>query len=298
MANYEKNLGKIDGRTKLVGLLATPIGHSLSPQMHNLGYTLLGLNYAYLAFEVGNDTLKEAVEGMKALGVAGFNVSMPNKMEILPYLDELDDSAKYARASNTVVNRDGKLIGYNTDGLGYVKNLEQQGVDLKGKKVTLVGSGGVATPIAIQLAQSGIQELNIFARNDQFFHNAEENVNYINNEMKSFGVKANILALEDKDRFRKEVAESAVLANGTSLGMKPLDQLSIVDDTLDVLRKDLVVTDVVYNPQKTKLLKQAEEAGATAINGLGMMLWQGALGFKLFTGEDMPIDDIKKIMFG
>ncbi|KQL52407.1 shikimate dehydrogenase [Heyndrickxia shackletonii] len=298
MANYEKNLGKIDGRTKLVGLLATPIGHSLSPQMHNLGYTLLGLNYAYLAFEVGNDTLKEAVEGMKALGVAGFNVSMPNKMEILPYLDELDDSAKYARASNTVVNRDGKLIGYNTDGLGYVKNLEQQGVDLKGKKVTLVGSGGVATPIAIQLAQSGIQELNIFARNDQFFHNAEENVNYINNEMKSFGVKANILPLEDKDRFRKEVAESAVLANGTSLGMKPLDQLSIVDDTLDVLRKDLVVTDVVYNPQKTKLLKQAEEAGATAINGLGMMLWQGALGFKLFTGEDMPIDDIKKIMFG
>lgn len=298
MANYEKNLGKIDGRTKLVGLLATPIGHSLSPQMHNLGYTLLGLNYAYLAFEVGNDTLKEAVEGMKALGVAGFNVSMPNKMEILPYLDELDDSAKYARASNTVVNRDGKLIGYNTDGLGYVKNLEQQGVDLKSKKVTLVGSGGVATPIAIQLAQSGIQELNIFARNDQFFHNAEENVNYINNEMKSFGVKANILALEDKDRFRKEVAESAVLANGTSLGMKPLDQLSIVDDTLDVLRKDLVVTDVVYNPQKTKLLKQAEEAGATAINGLGMMLWQGALGFKLFTGEDMPIDDIKKIMFG
>ena len=298
MKNHDKNLGKVDGKTKLVGLLATPIGHSLSPQMHNLGYTLKDLNYAYMAFEVGNESLEKAVEGLKAIGVAGFNVSMPNKIEVLKYLDELDDSAKYARASNTVVNRDGKLIGYNTDGLGYVKNLQEHGIELNGKKVTLVGSGGAATSIAIQVAQSGIREISIFARNDQYFHQAEENANYINNEMKSFGAKANIFPLEDKDAFRREVAESAVLANGTSLGMKPLDHLSIVDDTLDVLRKDLVVTDVVYNPQKTKLLSQAEEAGATAINGIGMMLWQGALGFKLFTGEDMPINEIKEIMFG
>lgn len=299
MSNIEKNIEKnIDGRTKLVGLLATPIGHSLSPRMHNLGYTLKNLNYAYLAFEVGNDELEKTVEGFKAQGVAGFNVSMPNKMKVLEYLDELDDSAKFARASNTVVNRDGKLIGYNTDGLGYVKNLEEHGVELKGKKVTLVGSGGAATPIAIQLAQSGIREISIFARNDKFFSQAEENVNYINNEMKEFGVKANIFPLEDKEAFRREVAESLILANGTSLGMKPLEHLSIIDDVEDVLRKDLIVTDVVYNPQKPKLLKLAEEAGATPINGLGMMLWQGALGFKLFTGEDMPIEEIKKIMFG
>ena len=295
MNNIEKN---IDGRTKLVGLLATPIGHSLSPRMHNLGYTLKNLNYAYLAFEVGNDELEKTVEGFKVQGAAGFNVSMPNKMKVLEYLDELDDSAKFARASNTVVNRDGKLIGYNTDGLGYVKNLEEHGVELKGKKVTLVGSGGAATPIAIQLTQSGIREISIFARNDKFFSQAEENVNYINNEMKEFGVKANIFQLEDKEAFRREVAESLILANGTSLGMKPLEHLSIIDDVEDVLRKDLVVTDVVYNPQKSKLLKLAEEAGATPINGLGMMLWQGALGFKLFTGEDMPIEEVKKIMFG
>ncbi len=297
MTNFEKNLEKIDGRTKLVGLLATPIGHSLSPRMHNLGYTLKDLNYTYLAFEVGNETLEKTVEGLKAAGAAGFNVSMPNKMEVIKYLDELDDSAKYSGAVNAVVNREGKLVGYNTDGLGYVKNLEAHGVDLKGKKVTLVGSGGVATPMAIQLVQSGISEISIFARNDKFFHQAEENVDKINNEMKDFNVKANILPLEDKEAFRREVAESAVLANGTSLGMKPLDHLSIVDDTLDVLREGLVVTDVVYNPQKSKLLAQAEEAGATAINGLGMMLWQGALGFKLFTGEEMPMEEIKKIMF-
>lgn len=292
---HEKN---IDGKTKLVGLLATPIGHSLSPRMHNLAYTLTGLNYAYLAFEVGNDELEATVKGLKAAGAAGFNVSMPNKMKVLEYLDELDDSAKYARASNTVVNRDGKLIGYNTDGQGYVKNLLEHGVTLEGKKVTLVGSGGAATPIAIQLVQSGIKEISIFARNDAFFVQAEENVDYINKEMKQFGVKANLFPLEDKEAFRREVAESAILANGTSLGMKPLDHLSIIDDALDVLRKDLVVTDVVYNPQKSKLLTQAEEAGATAINGLGMMLWQGALGFKLFTGVDMPVEQVKEILFG
>lgn len=298
MTNFEKNLGKIDGRTKLVGLLATPIGHTLSPRMHNLGYTLKDLNFAYLAFEVGNETLEKAVEGMRALDVAGFNVSMPNKMEVLKYLDELDDSAKYTGAVNTVVNKDGMLIGYNTDGQGYVQNLLEHGVELKGKKVTLVGSGGAATPIAIQLAQSGISEISIFARNDQYFHQAEANVVKINNEMQHFGVKASVFPLEDKVAFRREVAESAVLANGTSLGMKPLEHLSIVDDALDVLRKDLVVTDVVYNPQKTKLLQQAEAAGATIINGLGMMLWQGALGFKLFTGEEMPKVEIKNIMFG
>ncbi|MEH6867783.1 shikimate dehydrogenase family protein, partial [Priestia megaterium] len=173
---HEKN---IDGKTKLVGLLATPIGHSLSPRMHNLGYTLAGLNYAYLAFEVGNNELEKAVNGFKAAGVAGFNVSMPNKMKVLEYLDELDDSAKYTRASNTVVNQDGRLIGYNTDGLGYVKNLIDHDVKLEGQKVTLVGSGGAATPIAIQLTQSGIREISIFARNDEYFAQAEENVNYI-----------------------------------------------------------------------------------------------------------------------
>lgn len=295
---FEKNLEKIDGRTKLVGLLATPIGHTLSPRLHNLGYSIKGLNYAYLAFEVGNDNLEEAVNGMRAVDAAGFNVSMPNKMEIIQYLDELDDSAKYSGAVNTVVNDNGKLIGHNTDGQGYVENLLNHGVEIEGKKITLVGSGGAATPIAIQLAQSGVSEISIFARNDQYFKQAEENARKINEDMKEFNVKANIFPLEDKEQFRKEIADSVVLANGTSLGMKPLDDLSIVDETLDVLRKDLVVTDVVYNPQKSKLLQQAEDAGCMAINGLGMMSWQGAIAFKLFTGVDMPREEIVKIMFG
>ena len=141
-----ENLGRINGKTELVGLLATPIGHSLSPAMHNLAFDKLGLNCAYLAFEVGNEELEDAVKGMRALNVKGFNVSMPNKMKILPYLDELADSAKFSGAVNTVVNVDGKFVGHSTDGMGYTRNLKEHGIDIKGKKMTLIGSGGAATP--------------------------------------------------------------------------------------------------------------------------------------------------------
>ncbi|WP_340081657.1 quinate/shikimate dehydrogenase [Terribacillus sp. FSL K6-0262] len=298
MLRDNRNLARNDAKTRLVGLLATPIRHSITPAMHNLGYTISDLNYAYLAFDVGTDKLRETVEGLKAMGAAGFNVSMPNKIDVMQYLDELDDSARLAGASNTVVHEDGKLIGYNTDGLGYVKSLEEHGIQLEGMKVTLVGSGGVAAPIAIQLVQSGIKELSIFARNDIFFSKAAANVSFINNELKGFGVGARIFPLEDKAAFRNEISESAILANATSLGMKPLDEWSILDGLTDALRPDLIVTDVVYNPQKTKLLAQAEAAGAKAINGLGMVLWQGALSYKLFTGEEMPRKEIKDIMFG
>ncbi|MFS0559889.1 quinate/shikimate dehydrogenase [Terribacillus sp. 179-K 1B1 HS] len=294
----KRNLAQIDAKTTLVGLLATPIKHSITPAMHNLGYTISGLNYAYLAFDVGTDKLRETVSGLKAMGAAGFNISMPNKIDVLQYVDELDESARLAGASNTVVHKDGKLIGYNTDGFGYVKNLEEHGVQLEGMKVTLVGSGGVAASIAIQLVQAGIKELSIFARNDKFFANAKANMSCINQEMKEYGVSTNVFPLEDEETFRKEIAGSAILAHATSLGMKPLHEWSILDGLTDVLRQDLIVTDVVYNPRKTKLMAQAEAAGARAINGLGMVLWQGALSYKLFTGEEMPMKEIKAIMFG
>jgi shikimate dehydrogenase len=293
-----KNLAQIDGKTRLIGLLASPIGHSVTPAMHNACYTISGLNYAYLAFDVGREKLRASVEGMKALGAAGFNVSMPNKIAILQYLDELDDSARLARACNTVVYKGGKLIGYNTDGLGYVMNLKEHGVTLDGIKVTLVGSGGVAAPVAIQLVQAGIKELSVFARQDSLFANAKDNVSFINREMKEYGVTARIFPLEDKEVFRKEISESAMLTNATSLGMKPHDKSSVLDQMLDVLRDNLIVSDVVYNPIKTKLLAQAEAAGAVPINGLGMVLWQGALAYKLFTGEDMPVEQIREMMFG
>ncbi|AET59232.1 shikimate dehydrogenase [Paenibacillus terrae HPL-003] len=291
-----KNAGRIDGRTQLIGLLATPIGHSLSPAMHNLAFEKLGLNNAYMAFEVGNEQLEEVVRGMRALNVRGYNVSMPNKTAIVQYLDELDDSAKFTGAVNTVVNTDGKLKGYSTDGSGYVRNLREHGIDLTGKKMTLVGSGGAATPIAIEAARAGLAEISIFARNDQFFARAEENVRIINEDMKHTQVKANIYPLEDQEQLREEIRTSHIFANGTGVGMKPLEGKSVIED-VSMLRSDLIVTDVVYSPAKSKLMEQAQSVGATAINGLGMMLWQGALAFELWTGQEMPVSYIKEQLF-
>ncbi|MCY8486857.1 shikimate dehydrogenase [Bacillus atrophaeus] len=291
-----KELGRINGKTQLIGLLATPIGHSLSPTMHNLAFKKLGLNYAYLAFEVGNEQLEDVVTGMRALGVRGFNVSMPNKMKIIPYLDQLADSAKFSGAVNTVVNDNGTLTGHSTDGMGYVRNLKEHGVDIAGKKMTLIGSGGAATPIAIQSALEGLAEISIFARNDAFFEKAVENVRIINKDMKDSNCKANVYPLEDQETLRAEIASSDILANGTGVGMKPLEGLSVIED-VSMLRPDLIVSDVVYNPVKSKLLEQAEEAGCKTINGLGMMVWQGAMAFELWTGKEMPVAYINEQMF-
>jgi shikimate dehydrogenase len=261
-----------------------------------MAFKKLGLNYAYLAFEVGNDSLEDAIKGLRALNVKGFNVSMPNKTKILPFLDELADSAKFSGAVNTVVNDNGILVGHSTDGMGYIRNLKEHGVDITGKKMTLIGSGGAATPIAIQAALEGLEELTIFARHDEFYSKAVENVKIINEEMKHVSCKAKLYSLEDTDRLREEIKTSDILTNGTGVGMKPLEEFSIIED-ISMLRPDLIVTDVVYMPMRSKLLEQAESIGCHTINGIGMMIWQGAMAFELWTGKEMPVEYIKEQMF-
>lgn len=288
--------GIIDGRTKLIGLLATPIGHSLSPKMHNLAFKKLGLNCAYMAFEVGNEQLADVVTGMRALEVRGFNVSMPNKTKILPLLDELSPAAQFAGAVNSVVNENGKLIGHITDGTGYMRSLKEAGVEVKGKKMTLMGAGGAATAIAIQAALDGVAEISIFNRDDEFFERAVKNAAIINEEIKESSCKANVYRLEDLNQLKKEIDSSYILTNGTGVGMKPLEGESLIPDS-SWLRPELIISDVVYIPRKTKLLEQAESVGCKAINGLGMMLWQGAKAFEIWTGQEMPVDFIKEEMF-
>lgn len=155
---------RIDGHTILIGLMATPIRHSMSPTMHNNAFAKLGLNYAYLAFEVGNDQLADAVQAIRTLDMRGSNVSMPNKQKILPLLDKLSPAAEMARAVNTVVNDNGVLTGYTTDGTGFMKSLADEGLDICGKKMVLTGAGGAGTPIAIQAALDGVKEIAIFNR--------------------------------------------------------------------------------------------------------------------------------------
>ncbi|WP_099224557.1 shikimate dehydrogenase [Listeria costaricensis] len=287
---------RITGHTLLISLLATPIRHSLSPTMHNEAFAKLGLDYAYLAFEVGNDELEDAVKGIRAMGIRGSNVSMPNKQAIIPYLDELSPAAKLAGAVNTVVNKDGKghLVGHVTDGTGAMRSLREEGVEVKGQKVTMTGAGGAGTAIAIQAALDGVKELSIFNRQDECFENAVENARKINEHT---DCKATVYDLADQEAFKREIAASSIYIDATGVGMKPLEDESLINDP-EIIRPDLVVFDVVYMPKETKLLKFAKEHGAKkAINGLGMMLYQGAEAFELFTGEEMPVDYIKEILF-
>jgi quinate/shikimate dehydrogenase len=290
------DLGRIDGRTKLLGLLATPIGHSLSPAMHNMSLRKLGLNYAYMAFEVGNQQLDDVVTGMRALNIRGFNVSMPNKTKILPLLDELSPAAQFAGAVNTVVNEDGKLIGHITDGTGYMRALKEAGVEVAGKKMTLLGAGGAATAIAIQAALDGVAEISIFNREDEFFERALKNAQIINEEIKDINCRATVYRLEDLDQLKEEIASGDILTNATGVGMKPLESQSLIPDT-SFLRPDLIVSDVVYIPRKTHLLEMAESIGCKTLNGLGMMLWQGARAFEIWTGQEMPVEYVKEQMF-
>jgi shikimate dehydrogenase len=268
----------------------------MSPTMHNEAFAKLGLDYAYLAFEGDNSTLKPAVDGIRALGIRGSNVSMPNKQAIIPYLDEISPEAKLIGAVNTVTNKDGKghLVGYNTDGIGAIKALEDEGVTVKDQSITLTGAGGAATAIAIQAAFDGAKELYIFNINDDVFENAKETAKKINDNT---NCRATVTDLADQAAFKSAIQKSSIYIDATSVGMKPLQEQSLINDP-EMIRSDLVVFDVVYAPRETKLLRFAKEHGAKkVINGLGMMLYQGAAAFQLFTDEEMPVTYIKELLF-
>ena len=266
---------RITGHTELIGLMAYPIRHSSSPAMHNEAFATLGLDYAYLAFEVDNSTLEDAVKGLRALKLVGSNVSMPNKTVVGQYLDELSPAAKMAGAVNTIVNDNGKLIGHITDGIGYMQSLKDNDIDVIGKKMTIAGAGGAATAIEIQAALDGVKEMSIFNIKDKFWANAEETVN--------------------KDKLREEIADSYLFAQATGVGMKPLEGQTVVPDET-YFRPDLIVTDTVYAPRETETLRLAKKAGCKTMNGLGMMLFQGDAAFHLWTGKHMPIDHMKEVL--
>lgn len=285
---------RIDGHTLLIGLMAYPIRHSMSPTMHNNAFAKLGLNYAYLAFEIDNDKLEDAVQSIRTLDMRGCNISMPNKQKILPYLDKLSPAAKMAGAVNTVVNDNGVLTGYTTDGTGFMKSLEDEGLDIRGKKMVLAGAGGAGTPIAIQAALDGVAEIAIFNRDDRNFETARQNVEIINKET---DCKASLHRLEDSEDFKQCLAECDIYCDATGVGMKPLEDVSLVND-LSWFHEDMIVYDTVYAPRETKLMKIAKSAGVKHVhNGLGMMLEQGAEAFKLWTGKEMPVDYIRDLIF-
>lgn len=283
---------RITGHTELIGLMAYPIRHSSSPAMQNEAFAKLGYDYAYLAFEVDNDSLEDAITGMRALKMRGSNVSMPNKTVVGQYLDELSPAAKLCGAVNTIVNDNGHLTGHITDGIGFMAALKDNQIDVIGKKMTIAGAGGAATAVEIQAALDGVAELSVFNRNDEFWERAKDNVRKINEHT---NCKATLYPLEDLDQLKKEISDSFLFANATGMGMKPLEGQTYIPD-ISFLRPDLIVVDIVYAPRETALLKLAKEAGCQTMNGLGMMLFQGSAAFELWTGEPMPIPYMKEIL--
>lgn len=283
---------RITGHTELLGLIATPIRHSKSPVMHNAACRALNLDYAYLAFDIQPDQLEDAVKGLKALNVRGWNVSMPYKTTIGQYLDHITPIAKMCGAINTVINDNGVLTGTITDGTGYMMALQDQGIDIIGKKMTIVGAGGAATAIVMQAAMDGVKEISIFNIKDDSWNRALENVEKINSQT---NCKAQLFDLNDHELLKREIDDSVIFVNGTNVGMGKLEGKMVLPDT-SYLRKDLIVSDVIYMPETTKLLEEAKKLGCKTINGLGMMLFQGAASFKLWTGYDMPIDVAKEAL--
>lgn len=283
---------RITGHTELIGLMAYPIRHSSSPAMHNEAFAKLGLDYAYLAFEVDNDTLEDAVKGLRALKMKGSNVSMPNKTVVHKYLDKLSPAAQLCGAVNTIVNENGVLTGHITDGIGYMAALKDNDIDVIGKKMTIVGAGGAATAIEIQAALDGVAEMSIFNVKDKFWENAEKTVEKINSKT---NCKATLYDLADLDKLKEEIASSYTFTNATGMGMKPLEGKTYIPDK-SFLRPDLIVIDIVYSPRRTALLEMAREVGCKYMNGLGMMLFQGSAAFELWTGQPMPIEYMKDVL--
>lgn len=283
---------EITGTTRLTGLLGSPVAHSISPQMHNEAFRALGLDYAYLAFDIDPKDLKQAVEGLKLLNIRGFNLTMPHKTAILDIVDTLTPAAMLANAVNTVTVEDGKLIGHTTDGIGYMRSVEDAGFSIIGKKMTLLGAGGAATAICTQAALDGVTEIDMFKRKNASW---ESVLQFTKRVSQHTGCKVSLYDIEDNSQLKTSITESAILTNATNVGMAP-DTLATPIPT-QLLDSHIIVSDIIYNPRETKLLQDAKNIGCPVINGLYMLLYQGAASFECWTGQQMPISDIKMKYF-
>ncbi len=287
---------RITGHTKLYALIGSPVGHSGSPAMQNYSFQKLGIDAAYLAFDVPLEKTKDALDALRTLHAGGFNVTMPCKTAVAQLVDRLSPAAELVGACNTVViEEDGTMTGHITDGVGFVRNLKEHGVEIKGRKLVLLGTGGAATAIAVQAALDKVAEIAIFNQKDEFYANGEKTVEKIKKAVPDIG-KVYIEDLGNKDLLKEVISRSDILVNATRAGMSPMDDVLPVP--AEYLHKDLAVADVVYNPRETLLIKKAKEAGCrAAVGGIGMLLWQGAEAFRLFTGKEMPAYEVMEKFF-
>lgn len=282
---------RIKGTTGLLMLIGSPVGHSGSPAMYNFSFQYHKQDYAYMAFDIKEDQVGAALDAMRLFKMRGCNVTMPCKNEAARLVDELSPAARIIGAVNTIVNENGKLVGHITDGTGFVQNLKEHGVEVKDKKMVVLGAGGAATAIQVQCALDGAASISIFNPDDPFLKRAENTAEKLKKEAPD--CKVQVFCIDDQEKLREEIEKADILVNGTLAGMKPHEDTTLIQDR-SMFRPELVVADVVYNPEETRLLREAKEAGCRTVGGKGMLLWQGAAAYKLYTGMDMPVEEYRK----
>ena len=278
---------KIDGYTRLAAVVANPIKHSISPFIHNSAFEATNTNGVYLAWEVDATELAETVANIRRYQMYGINLSMPYKEQVIPYLDQLSAEACLIGAVNTVVNREGTLIGYNTDGKGFFKSLPS--FKISRKRLVLLGAGGAAKAILAQAILDGVSQIAVFVRSSSM----EKTRPYLEKIQNATGFRVDLFALEDVQDLQDSITKADLLVNATSVGM---DGFSQPIPTSIVLPEKLLVADVIYQPFETPFLKWAKEQGNQSINGLGMLLYQAAEAFELWTGKEMPTNQIWELL--
>lgn len=281
----------IDGHTTLYCLLGHPARHSISPKMHTTAAKLTGINMVYLAFDIAPSDIGSAVRSLRLLNAGGFNLTMPFKRTVIPYLDRLTKASELSGSVNTVINRNGTLTGDTTDGTGYLDSLLDSGFEYHDKKMTLLGAGGAATSIAVSAALSGFRSIDIFKRQNSTYEKTQEFVNRLNTNT---ACSVHLYPMEDSEAMQVSISSSDILTNATNVGMED-DKKSLVPR--EFLRPDLFVSDIIYHPAETTLLSYARELGCQYKNGEDMLLFQGAASFKEWTGQQMPVEDVKRLVF-
>ncbi|EMF0110534.1 shikimate dehydrogenase [Enterococcus hirae] len=280
----------ISGKTKLTGFFAKPASHSLSPLMHNLAFSHWGIDAVYLAFEVDQTNLRQAVESIRILDMLGVNVSMPNKTAVLAYLDQLSPEAELIGAVNTIVHQEQRLVGYNTDGMGFVRSVNETGHPIKNQKIVVLGAGGAAKAIVVQMALEGAQEITIYKRLNATFLPLKE---YFAKVSEKTGCPIRLHDYADESQLALDLSQANLLINATDIGMgSKKDQLPIAD--VKLLHSQLAVFDLIYSPSETRLIQEAKKMGIKAYNGLGMLIHQGAIAFELWTHREMPVQNIRE----
>ncbi len=274
----------ISGKTRICGVIGDPIEHTLSPIIQNAAFKALDLDYVFLAFKVSPNQVDKAIAGMRALEIVGLNVTMPHKEAVIKHLDQIDENAKFLNAVNTIHNKDGQLIGYNTDGIGAIKALKENGSNPKGKKILLLGAGGSARAIAYALAKQ-TDELIILNRTVSV---AKKIVNLLNKTLNK-KILADSLTTQ---KIREHIQQSDILINATSVGMKPNSNQSLIPKQL--IKPKMTIMDIVYNPVETKLAREAKSAGAKVVSGTEMLIYQGAASFEIWTGKTAPVEVMRK----